>query len=416
MTLRLISIFVITILCGTAVGQETTLSDALETGGPHDLERVLADGLAESEQRLAEGALAAMLNRDVMAETLLSAAMTDEVLEPGLRRHAALMLAGVRLRTEDFAGAAEAFDVADAIEALGVAERQARAFVEPLRGVPGIEREAFAPGELAVIRDRAGLPRTEISINGLAQDVVLDTGAAYSTIAKSAAERLGLRVIDAQVSVGASALEDVPAELALAETLELDGARFRNVIFIVLPDDALTFWGGRYTIEVILGLPVLFRLERFSLETNETEEMLRFGPSEGESDLSNLYMEGLSAVVLIETPAVEMPLHLLFDSGAQITNLSTSVVTDHPVLADMAEAQTSRVGGAGGYVTDEEALRLPALTLRIGQTTVELLDIPVVSTGAAGRRHGLLGHDVLSSGRGFVVDFKTMSLEILPAD
>jgi hypothetical protein len=321
----------------------------------------------------------------------------------------------VKLRTGDFAGAADALQAADAISPLDAPARQAMAFADALRGAPRITREDMETGRIPLSRDMAELPRAEASINGRAQEAVLDTGAAYSTVTESTAEKLGLAIFDGEVSVGAAAVEAVASRLALADEVELGGARFRNVIFIVVPDDALSFADGLYTIDAIIGFPVLARLERLVFEANADGEWLAYGPSQG-AGAGNLFLEGLSPMVLVEAEQAGEPLRLMLDTGARVTNLSRRALEAHPALSAAAVARAGSVGGAGGSAVEEDALAIPSLTLRIAGVPVTLSEVMVFSSGEAGRRHGLLGQDVLRAGKGYVIDFAAMSFELLPDD
>ncbi|MEE2692445.1 MAG: aspartyl protease family protein [Pseudomonadota bacterium] len=415
---RLMTGLAAALIAAAAQAQELSpsLAQALQDENPRSLERALAETrMTKAERRLAEGLLSAMLNRDDDAEALLSASARDKKLSPDMRRQAAETLAGVRLRIGDFAGAATMLDAADEIEALDADERRARNFVAPLAAAPRIERAPLRPGHLAVTRDMAGLARAGALINGAEQEAVLDTGAAYSTIVESAAERLNLRFFDGAVSVGAAAVEDVPARVAIADALSLGDAAFENVLFIVLPDEALSFADGQYTIEAIIGFPVLSRLERLAFEADNAGETLSFAPSAAAARAGNLYLDGLSPVVLVKTEGADAPLRMVLDTGAAATNLSLEAVRTHPALAEKAESRSARYGGAGGAVEEKDSLAIPELTLDIAGAPVTVRNVLVLATGQASRRDGLLGQDVLRSGSGYVLDFKAMTLELLPS-
>jgi predicted aspartyl protease len=390
-----------------------SLSDALEAGTPQAFSRALESGLDAPHARLATGLNAALSGMDDLAAEQLGIAMTDAGLEPSLQRRAAEALAGVMLRREDFDAAARAFDRAGEIEPLEAGAAQARAFVEPLRGLPRISRGALEPACVPVTRDLAGLPRADLTFGALTQDAIVDTGAAFSTVTASTAERLGIRAIEGRVSVGAAAVDALESGLGIADTLEIGGVRFSNVVFIILPDEALSFAGGQYTIEMILGMPVLMRLERLDFEHGETGGTLCFEPSAGPgAGESNLYLQGLAPIVLAQAEGADSPLHLLLDTGAQTTNLSLSALEHLPGLAASGEAGEAVLGGAGGMGSDAQAVRLPALTLIIGARRITLEDVMALSQGTAGRRDGILGQDVLSSGRGWRIDFPALTLEL----
>ncbi|MCC5995115.1 MAG: aspartyl protease family protein [Oceanicaulis sp.] len=371
----------------------------------------------EAEARLARGALAALRGQDSQAETLLSAALANEALSPAHRRAAGLTLAGVRMRAADYAGAAAAFDAAEAAdgEPLESSQRQARDFVYALRAEPPITRGPLTPGSVSARRDMASLPRAQVRVNGRRQEAVLDTAAAFSTVRQSTAARLGLRMLEAEVSVGAATEDAVPARLAVADELDFGGVSFRNVVFIVLPDEALSFAGGLYVIDALVGFPVLSRLERLTVETGGRRDLVNFGPSEAQAETPNLMLEGLRPILLAGAADAEGTLRLLVDSGARSTLLNTDAAEAFPALVETARRRRTTVAGAGGTQTQDDALSIPSLVLTIGGTPVTLSDVRVL-TGGRGARHGTLGQDAMRAHGGYVLDFRAMRMELLPAE
>jgi len=63
-------------------------------------------------------------------------------------------------------------------------------------------------------------------------------------------------------------------------------------------------------------------------------------------------------------------------------------------------------------VTDEATQIVPNLTLHVDGETARLSSVPV--TWAPCKCHGVIGQDVLRLGAGYVIDFNSMRLEILP--
>ncbi|KAA5804088.1 hypothetical protein F1654_09955 [Alkalicaulis satelles] len=417
------------VLCAAACLVLVQGADAGARSGPQgaDFETVIASGdpavyaqaiasdaYSGPQADLLRGALAAMLNRDGEAETRLAALKRDETLAPSLRREASLTLAGVRLRAGDYAASVIAYDAAEAAsgEALEPGQRQARDLAAALRDEPAMTREALIPGSVSMRRDRAGLPRARVQVNGRRQDMVIDTGAAFSTVTESTAERLGVRMLDSDISVGSSVEESVPGRLGVANQLDFGGVIFHNVVFIVLPDEALSFAGGAYRIPAILGLPVLARLERLRITPDGRRETLDFELSTGGGPPPNMVMEGLRPVLLARVEASEGRLRLMIDTGARATLLYLSAGEAIPGLLHGVEASPTRLGGAGGVRVDEDAMSLPRLTLLVADQSVTLEDVRMLSHQQSGL-HGLLGQDVLRARSGYLIDFTAMRLELL---
>lgn len=401
---------------GAAQAQD--LAAAVRTGDPVALAALTGAGSAP-EARLARAALAALNNDDAEALPGLRAAARSGRLAPELRLGAYQALASVYLRQGRFAEAAAAMRAGAALGVTQAPERahayaQAQSFADALSDAAPMRAATPAAGEITLTRDLAQLLRADVAINDAAPvQAVVDTGAAFSTIASSVAERLGLRLIDAPVTVGSSSSNDVPARLAIAETLRFAGGEFHDVVFIVFPDEALTFAGGAYKIDAIIGLPVLMQFGRLEFALGPAGDTLRYRRSGAAvSATPNLALDGVQPVAIVG--AGDAALRMLVDTGAQRTSLSHIVERDFPALIARGETRSTTIGGAGGTRTESEALAIPELTLDVAGQSVALADVRLLRQTRAMERHGILGQDVLRAHGGYVLDFETMRFELLP--
>lgn len=388
------------------------LAAALETSDPVRL-RAIAAGANRAEAALAQGALLALTRQDDEAVAALQGAARDTRLSPALRRSAWMSLSGVRMRQGHFADAVSAMDAGAAFGALEPGSAQARAFAAALTGVAPMRAPRLTAGSSPIERDMAQLARARVTINGVEENAVLDTGAAYSTITETQAARMRMRMLDGSVTVGSTATAQAPARLGVADTLTIGGATFRGVVFIVMPDGALSFAGGAYKIDLIVGFPVLVNLGRLEFVREGDREELRYGPSpHARNDDSNLLLEGLQPVAMVRAAGAERPLRLLLDTGARRSNLSRRAVDEFPALATGAVARETTVGGAGGTATHANALSFPRLSVDVAGAPFTLEDVRVLDDD--GRRHGAIGQDLMRAGRGYVIDFDAMRFEVMP--
>lgn len=397
-------------LAGAVRADPLSLQQALSS---NDVERL--EQLAKSSGPQASVARAVALSlrhRDVEALPALERAIASEA-GPQERFSALQEMAALATRQGRYRAAARALDDGARLKPLDRESEQARGFLHALAAVPPMRTEASPRARLPVMRDAAGLARVEGSVADRAQDFVVDTGAAFSTVTASAAMRLGLQMLETEASVGSVSRDALATRFAVAHELRLDQAVLHDVVFIVLPDDALSFAGGAYRIDAILGLPVFLQLGRLAIETHEGREQLMLGaaaPTTTES--SNLILSGVQPLLLARSEAAGQTLRLFVDTGARSTQLFRNAVDEAPQLMNGTVTRAHTLGGAGGTSTDEAARVLPRLDLRLGDGTVELLDVVLLSK-AATDRHGAVGQDLLRQGRGYVMDFERMCLSLL---
>lgn len=377
----------------------------------HDVGALTAIGEGSgSEAMLARGVLASFRMQDDDALAYLAAAASGD-LTPPLRRHAWMTIAAVRMRQGRFADAAAAIRAARQA-APGSGEEDAKAArglqtAELLAGVSPMRAQIAAAGETPLRHDRAGLPRVRVTINGQEQEIVLDTGASLSLLTESAARRLGLRMLEGETSVRAAGDLYATARIGIAETLEIAGGSFSDVVFIVVPDGALVFAGGLYRIPGLIGFPILSRLGRIEFRGDQ----LRHRRSSRElAQDSNLLVSGSRPYALLG--ANGHPVRMLVDTGARRSTLTELATTEFPALLEGARRRDVRVRGAGGSRTYDGAAVIPRLAVNVGARVVTLENVRVVGDGDQ-HRYGIIGQDVLRAGCGFAIDFDAMRLELL---
>lgn len=376
----------------------------------------IARGTAPPEQRaLAHGTVLALRRDDAQAIAALQP-MSRAPTDPTLRANALLVLASVYLREGRYRDCYD--DIHSALElsprSVHSGERQAMAFARALRSIPPMQILHAASGSLPFRRDRAGLIRVRVNIGARTQEAVLDTGANFSTISASTAQRAGVRMLPRAVTVGSSTKKSVPTQLGVARRVQIGAEVLSNVVFIVLPDSALTFPHG-YRIPAIIGLPVLMRLERLEF-SNSSAPTFSYGVRDGARPEhvdahSNLLLAGLQPLVLAHVPGVPEPLRMELDSGANATGFAHNAVADARGLLRHAAQHALRFGGAGGVVTEHKALRLPHVALIIGGRRFTLQHVAVSSHSSVGS-DGTIGEDILRQGSRWTLNFNTMTLRI----
>lgn len=417
---HLIYLLACLVVAAPVVADDGRVPVAIEGNDPSALEQLLkSPGLSAAEKTLITGALAAMRFDDQAAIRALSAAAESSDLTPRERRQTFSMLGGVHLRANNYAAAVRAMDAAAAAGDTSqtdddrLSSKQTRDIANALRAQLPQIHEPPRYGAVVITRDAAGLARAQGSVNEQVQEFVLDTGAGYSTVTRSTAAKLGLRMLADQVSVGSTSMKSVPSQLAIADELRIVGNHFRNVVFLVLEDSALSFADGAYKIDAILGFPVLARLGRVEFAKDGDAEEFRVAPSAASPRLRDLYLDMLRPMVIVDIERAGR-VRMLLDSGARRSALSSLFGSTYPALLANATHGSKMLGGAGGSKQiDVRTLRDIAVVVDGRRRKLDAIDVE--TSDEKELEHGVIGQDVLRVDGGFALDFNTMDFIFLPA-
>lgn len=194
---------------------------------------------------------------------------------------------------------------------------------------------------IAMHKDKAGLDNLTITAHKDSLDFIFDTGANLSTTIQSVAKRLNMKIIPANIEVGALTGKKVTAQLAVCDKLMLGSIEIRNAVFLVFNDEDLAFPQIGYQIYGILGFPVIEAFKEVQISKDgyfmvpKTETAFT-----GES---NMAMDGLTPLIFMENK------QYTFDTGANKTILYTPYYLANQQEIDAKYKKTTlRFGGAGG--------------------------------------------------------------------
>jgi hypothetical protein len=382
--------------------------------------------LEAAQPRIVEPALAALAHARIAAARLdhdAALQSLEPLLAPGAGTAPEWLLlawpiaADASFAAGDYAGAARATAAWSALLAThGDPEDRAgdaaqfHAIATLLAGAQPQRLLAIAPATVSTYRDKVGLTRATVAINGEGQDTVLDTGANLSVVSASTAQRLGLRMLDGEASVGSGSRDAVPTRIGIAGRLEFAGATLADVAFLVLDDAQLEIpVPGGYRIDAILGFPVLRALGRIRFGADGSVSTL---PADAAAAPGNLRVVGSN--LYVDLTVDDLPLALHLDTGAPQSSLSARFAQRHPDRLQGLARETQHVGGAGGVTAREAALwtdarvRLDGRETVLPQLSVALRDSADVAT----RNLGILGGDVLGAFAAYTIDFARMRLEL----
>jgi len=261
-------------------------------------------------------------------------------------------------------------------------------------------------GEVAIQmeRDIANLWNIPVSINELEFNFIFDTGANFSVIVESVAGKLGLKLIDTKLKVGTITGKKVDSKVAVCPVLKTGGVTVNNVVFLVLPDEALSF--GFYKIYGIIGNPII---RSFGEITVNKDNLLTIPAIPSKCSVQNLAFHGFTPVLQVFRGADT--LRFTFDSGAMSTILYRPYFEKYKnEIEGKLEPVDIHLGGAGGIET-VKGYYVPEIVLGVNGKTGAIKKVSLLSELSKDKDryfHGNLGQDYFKNYESMTFNFIDM--------
>jgi predicted aspartyl protease len=262
---------------------------------------------------------------------------------------------------------------------------------------------------LPTSRNPIGSVTCAIMVNGTSEQWLLDTGANYTVVSRSFAQKLGLTPLvgSAMVGSGVTGLKS-PLQAAVLPDLHLGGATVHEAVAMILDDASLRIGSGptAYQIHAILGYPVLKALGRITF-TRKGEFLA--GEAADKASSVPMYLRGLSPV--IECDVDGQRLLFTFDTGASSTDLSVRYFDLFRQHRRTWRTRTVESGGAGGTVHRKMYIQ-PELVVKVGDATATLKDVTIFSSrmnAGIDVLFGNIGQDLVAGFESFTLDFVSMT-------
>ena len=268
--------------------------------------------------------------------------------------------------------------------------------------------EISGDSKINIKKDLAGLINIPVKCNGHTEDFIFDTGANFSVVSESYAKKLKMIMIGGEFEVGSVTGKKITSRLAYAELLEIGNIKISNVLFLVMPDESLSFAGGLYVINGIIGLPVIQEMKELHIRKNEIFIPAKRNPAIS----SNLLVDGF--IPVIEVINNNDSLAFTFDTGAKTTLLYSSYYRlNKSVIDKKYEPEEIEFGGAGGTIK-VKGFVLNDLIFRIGTSRLKLDDVKLVSERIKDHDksfYGNLGQDYMGEFSEMVLNFEHMYVD-----
>ena len=205
---------------------------------------------------------------------------------------------------------------------------------------------------------------TELTVNGVREPWLLDTGANQTVVTQSFAKRLGLTPLPGAAPVGSGLTgRESSVQAALLPVLNVGGATFSNVAVVIIDDANLRIGSGpdAYQIDAILGYPIFKAL---GVVTFTRDEFRAGDAAEKNIQGVRMYMRGL-------TPAIECEVEgqrliFTFDTGASNTDLSVRYYELFRAEAGSWQKHAGESAGVGGSIRRDIYVQ-PSVVMKAGR-------------------------------------------------
>jgi hypothetical protein len=275
--------------------------------------------------------------------------------------------------------------------------------------------QSVEPHRTSTIRTEVGRDGIVLpaSIHGKTVRWGLDTDLNISLMSEAAARLLGVTVEGPSVQAADTDANTTAARTAVVDELKIGNVKLHSVAFLVLPDAQLPVDDQPVADRGLVGLPVALALQVIAWKSHGTFEIGR-STSQTASVDGNLCFDGFSPVVRVKFE--DQDLDFILDTGNQAgTELWTRFAEDFAALIKRRGALGKQMltGIAGS--NERETSVLPEIRLRVGGLETLLRPAKVFSKPVGDDfHHGLLGLDVLAQAREVQIDFRSMTLKLLP--
>jgi predicted aspartyl protease len=279
---------------------------------------------------------------------------------------------------------------------------------EALKDVPKQEIVKTDDATIPMTRDKVGLFNIDVTLGDSDKNLLFDTGANFSVMIRSLAEELGYQIIEADFYVTAATGKKVKSDIAIADELNIGGIIFKNVFFLVLDDENLSFPQIDYYINGAIGFPVIEAMDEIRIN----KENQIFVPKKSvDYKCNNLALNGLMPVIAVEYKGDTLRLH--FDTGAARTSLYRQFYKEYKQEIDSIYKKETFTSGSGGGMVDFEGYIINNVNFKVAdsETRLDSLRLHIENIGGEESNfHGNFGQDYIKQFDEMIMSFKYSSI------
>ena len=279
----------------------------------------------------------------------------------------------------------------------------------PLSTVPGQKIKMGETSQIPLSKDKAGLANIPVSVQGRECNFIVDTGADLCVLRKGLADKLKLRKIETSVSVKGSTGKENKTELMIADSIKIGKITVKNVVFLVLPDDKLSFPQINYEINGIIGFPVIQQLKELHFSKDGTLTIPR---RTLRKKLKNMALCGAKSIINIA--AGKDTIYCLLDTGANASELYKKYYCEHDKDIEKNGAPDSLKYSALGETKTRKIFKMKEFPISVGDKTAILPSIDVYMEDLRPDRkmfYGSIGQDYIGLFDEMIINYESMYIE-----
>jgi len=256
-------------------------------------------------------------------------------------------------------------------------------------------------------KDKIGLMEIPVRKKDSVYSCIFDTRANISSITKTYAAKLRLKMLDVTYEEG-SGITGITFKtgMGIADSIYIGNILIRNAVFQVMPDEILNFPSIQFSINLIIGYPIIAQLKEIHIY-QDGKMIIPDHPSK--SDLNNLAMNVLDPILSVRTDDDTLCFH--FDSGATSSDFYSLYFSKYKEkITAKGKKKTVETGGAGGSLKTELYV-MDSINLYIGDKKAILKNVGIHINPIYKHKqkfYGNLGQDLITQFKEMVLNFEDM--------
>ena len=249
-----------------------------------------------------------------------------------------------------------------------------------------------------------------VTIHGNKYRFIFDTGAGTSYMSEQFARKVGVRIVNDSLMINQESEGAAWGKMGTLDSMQIGDITFRNSLIAVAPPNKLD---SIMMVDAVLGMDFICMFDEFRIYPKDCR--IVFPATPGKRPLSGRNLLLTDKALKLRAESKEESLQFHFDTGCTTASLYYNYYNRHKEELETIGKRETRIGGGFNVISKNEILCLPAFTMTIGGTEVELQNLSV-NIDESGFQvtgdDGIMGMDLVNQFHCVVVNLKDMFLEL----